>query len=421
MVKSSDGNSAIAKAYNYPLFEAIIRRRTRRFGLGFEIDGGALQYKSEKAPLPLSRKETGLLCYAGAGPTGLITGDGCYDKGNNSTVQWSGRTYPNPCNYHKTGLAFTDDEGIYFYKPREASKPIEIETPEELEARLAEFDSDIVKLKDGRLDLPEGSPALFAVNQALANRPGQTVFMPIINPTFEWINLALLCVQYGRWLLIEDDTRQPAGIEKWIEKLNLKLKVPISSLDVNVLVNCSLEAAFIAENILHAAEAVGLGGYPLSGFAPIIIMGGTPITKGMGFHYVADKKGRANPVGIDGVIESYCPPYFKDMNSAVEAVVAERFGPGGIYAPDATPTPLKDQGGFAEGVDRQDEDVIQCVKDLCTYIYEKYGRFPATFDTMTMPLWVCAHHIDLDFYDKYYTPEIVNETHRSHMADWHSA
>ncbi|MBI2869817.1 MAG: hypothetical protein HYX96_08340 [Chloroflexi bacterium] len=414
-------NNGLNQAYRYPLFEALVRRRTRRFGLGFELDGGPLKYKSASQPVALTAAETALLCYAGAGTSGLIVGDGPYDKGNNSTVRWSARTFPNPCNYGKTGLIFTDDAGVYLYKPREATKPIEIENIGELEERLTTFDRDIVKLKDGRIDLPPGSPALFAVNQAVANRPGQTVFMPVINPTFEWINLALLCIQYGRWQIVDDDTRQPAGIESWVPKLNLKLKVPISSLDVNVMINTSLEAAFIGENILHMAEAMGLGGYPLSGYAPVIIMGGTPITKGLGFHYVADKKGRANPVGIDGVLQSYSPPYFKDMGAAVDAVVAERFGPGKIYSPDACPSPLRDQATFAQGVDRQQEDIVQCVKDLCRYIYDKYGRFPATFDTMTMPIWVCAHHIDLDFYDRYYQPEMVNETHWNHMALWHPA
>jgi hypothetical protein len=37
----------------------------------------------------------------------------------------------------------------------------------------------------------------------------------------------------------------------------------------------------------------------------------------------------ANPVGLDGVLEGYCPPYYPSMDAAVDAVVARlsRKGP----------------------------------------------------------------------------------------------
>jgi hypothetical protein len=37
-----------------------------------------------------------------------------------------------------------------------------------------------------------------------------------------------------------------------------------------------------------------------------------------------------NPVGIDGVLQGYCPPYYKNMDAAVDAVVAAKFGANGI-------------------------------------------------------------------------------------------
>ena len=52
---------ALDQAWNYPLFEALYRRRSRRFGLGFEMPEGPFKYKSAHAPVPLSELEEALL------------------------------------------------------------------------------------------------------------------------------------------------------------------------------------------------------------------------------------------------------------------------------------------------------------------------------------------------------------------------
>jgi hypothetical protein len=63
--------------------------------------------------------------------------------------------------------------------------------------------------------------------------------------------------------------------------------------------------------------------------------------------------------------------------------------------------------------------VIQITKDYCNYVFDTYGRFPATFDTIVMPEWLQVHHLEQEFYDKYGLEKIVNETHRKHMSLWH--
>ena len=32
-----------------------------------------------------------------------------------------------------------------------------------------------------------------------------------------------------------------------------------------------------------------------------------------------------------------------------------------------------------------------------------------------------AHHIDTDYYDHFFRPGAYGATHRTHLADWHSA
>ena len=55
------------EVWEFPLFEALYGRRSRRFGLGFEIAEGPFKYKSQRAPLPLSDIEEALLVAAGVG------------------------------------------------------------------------------------------------------------------------------------------------------------------------------------------------------------------------------------------------------------------------------------------------------------------------------------------------------------------
>jgi hypothetical protein len=408
----------LEKVYNYPFIEAFVRRRSRRLGLGSKIDHGPLTYKSSKEPIPLNSLETALVCYAGGGSTGVALGDGDLTHGINAMMQWSSRTFASPCNNHQTKLLFTNDAGIYVYKPREAQKIAEVTTLDDLKERVQDFDKEVIKVKDGRLEIPDGPPALLMLNKGMVNRPGQTVFMPIVHPSYELIDMAMTAFQYEHWNIV-DDNGKPAGTEKWVDKLKLGLKIPISVLEKNLLVGCSLEAGFMCQNIMLMAQALGLGAFPLSGFTPIIAMGGTPVTKGCGFRFTTDKKRMPNPVGIDGVLEGYCPPY-KNMNEAVDTIIEQKFGSCGIFTTASKQIPYLNKTSVTE-VDKIPDDVIQCTKDFCNYVYESYGRFPGTVDSMSMPIWVVVHHIDIDFYGKFYPSEAVTETQRNHMADWHSS
>ena len=56
---------------------------------------------------------------------------------------------------------------------------------------------------------------------------------------------------------------------------------------------------------------------------------------------------------------------------------------------------------------------------MCRYIWDTYGRFPATIDPFLMTVWYQAAHLDVDFYDRHYPPEALPPHVRSHMHDWH--
>jgi hypothetical protein len=191
--------------------------------------------------------------------------------------------------------------------------------------------------------------------------------------------------------------------------------------DTHVRQSTAAQAHYIAQNIAFTAEAMGLGYFFFGGFSAPALMGGTPFGKGLGFHFIAGKDGLPNPVGIDGCIQAHCPPYFKDMGAAVDSVIEMKFGPAGVLTREYTGvTPFRDPGAYLGGIQRFKEETIQCVRDFCNYVYETYGRFPVYFDTMTIPMWLQVHHLDVDFYDRFFAPEAITEAHRNHMFEWHN-
>ena len=55
----------IGQLAGYPLLEALIERRSRRFGSGMRLNGGPLAYRSVRTPQPLSLEEEAVLAFAG--------------------------------------------------------------------------------------------------------------------------------------------------------------------------------------------------------------------------------------------------------------------------------------------------------------------------------------------------------------------
>src|SRR5256885_17244968 len=98
-------------AWSYPLFEALYGRRSRRFGLGFEMPEGPFRYKSAHAPVALSELEEALLVGAGAGFSGLAFWDLPTPP---PYPRRSGRTFGTTRGGGHTKLFFTNDAGLFF-------------------------------------------------------------------------------------------------------------------------------------------------------------------------------------------------------------------------------------------------------------------------------------------------------------------
>lgn len=426
----------VQRAWNYPLFEALFNRRSRRFGLGMEIKDGPNKFKSDKEPIPLSPLEEALLVAGATGISGLCLADipHCLvedfpDKtlwcgGGNTMIQYTGRTWPSPCGSHGTELFFTNDSGLYMVKLKdvEASDILEIQKMSDRDKIVKWFHKHTLQLQKGRLEIPRSIPALFNVNLWDTNLPGATLFMPISDMTWEFINGMFLLVEQGFNLIDEQKGYRPCGTEKWVKKGLLREDLPATLGMTERLFGSVIvaEGAFISQNLMLVIQAMGLGGWVFSGFTPLIALGGTPVCKGLGFRFVTGKDGIPTPVGLDGHMEAYCPPYYKNMNEAVDAIIEAKWGEKGIFSPTGPLAPYKEKEAMDAGIPKIKQEAVTCVKDICNYIYDTYGRFPAFFDAINMSFWVQAQHIEMDFYDKYYKEGAYTQTQKEHMELWHS-
>jgi hypothetical protein len=413
-------SAPLDQAWSYPLFEALYRRRSRRFGLGFEMQEGPFRYKSAHAPVPLTELEEALLVGAGAGFTGLAFWDlptpAPYPR-------LSGRTFPTTRSGGHVALFLTNDEGFYVLDDKvTASKLCEVETREERSKLLHVYRDQRRMLKPGRLDIPRRVPPMSGHDLWDSNRPGSTLFLPVCDVSASLISLIAQFVdpalrRYASasgGMNIVDDRHgfRAAGTERWLKCgfLNAEQVLPLSILERQACYYVFSEPAAICQNMFLATEALGLGGWKHCGFLSLEIL------ERMGFRTVAGGGGLgfANPIGLDGVFEASCPPYHPTMDDAVDAVLLRT-------APAATaPVPhrISDEEHRA-GTVRMSAEGLACTKAVCNYIYETYGRFPGTTDAMHL-MWVMqVHHVDTDYYNRFFGSRAYGVTHATHMATWH--
>jgi hypothetical protein len=411
----------VKQVFKYPILEAIARRRSRRFPLGCTLPEGAMQYASKQPAVALNDIETAILCWSGAGITGSITGDLSTKIGGSAFGTWLGRATPYPSNVHNAKLFFTNDSGTFVYDPKKATKPVEIDTEADREKIMTYYKEDCIKVLDERVEFVPR--ALLGVMHWNTNQPGTTVFIPIIDQSEEYINflLAIFEVEGYGYKVFDDMKGQSAGLQQWIDAGKLKgPQVPLASFENSLMLSDLAPAYLILENIHLVAEAMGLGGVMFGGYTGQIMLGITPMSKGLGFRAQIGKDGRPNPVGLDKIFEAYCPPYYKDMNEAVDAFVEKKFGGGGSHTAEYKgTTSFKDWKTIQSDFNIPSKTSIDQVKAICTYVYETYGRFPATTDTKSLPVWLQVHHLDLDFYDKNFAKGIVTKAQRQHMQLWH--
>lgn len=86
-----------------------------------------------------------------------------------------------------------------------------------------------------------------------------------------------------------------------------------------------------------------------------------------------------------------------------------------------TPGPWKDTPRVRGAGQVHDERFRQCVAHQAQYIYDTFGKFPGTVPSIFPLMYLQAHHLDLDVYDRLFTPGAYLRTHAEHMRQWHPA
>lgn len=430
---------AVRNAWGYPLFDAIFQRRARRFPLGATMPGDLAPYTSTKEPVPLDEIEEAMLVMAGTGISGINLADLPFNEqsgGNfcgNTMLQFVGRTYASACGSHGTELFFTNDDGTYMVSLRDKLPDAmqEFESLDDREKIISAFRANTVKIGNGRLEVPMLPGVTQPFNWWNCNQPGTTLFMPISDVTWEYINVLMLLMDEPNSYYVYDDMNDKAEpLKEWADKgyLDRTRAYALSNLESSMrMITSGTEQAIMLQNMYLGLQAMGLGGWIYTSSVGQFIM------QLMGFNFAAPARHGPRkpldpaaepapyPVGLDGHFQAYCPPYYPDMASASQAIFDAKWGGRGIYKEEGGPVGLKDKQSLDKLVNKTPEWCLEATKALTQYIWETYGRFPATIDPMEMNIWFQAHHLETDFYDEYYQPGAYHQAIKDHMAVWHGA
>jgi hypothetical protein len=413
----------VRELFKYPVLQAIARRRSRRLPIGYKIEGGMIKKDPNQKPVPLNKLEEAILCWSGAGITGAVTQEGTLDSPVCRPItSWEGRATGNPCNVLTTRLFFTNDSGVFIYDPKTPTKVVEIENEPDQDKIMTYYQKDCRKVSDQRLKL------ISAENidvEAINNQTGTTLFIPVVDNVELYIWRVFFSIQpFIGYQFYDDIQNRPAGLQKWIDSGYLKgPKIGLASFEHSQRTVYMAPAYLMVQNMQLVAEAMGLGSLIFSGYTGEVMLGVTPLGKGLGFRSIEDNEGKLNPVGLDGFFESYCPPYYKNMNEAVDAFIDKVSGITSPIGPD-----YKGILPFKPGLWEKNrpayrppsKEQIEIVKAYCNYVYDTYGRLPVTFSSKTIPVWIQVHHTNNEYYENLYANGIITQEHKNHMKLWHN-
>ncbi len=423
--------NTLNKLLQFPLMHAIIGRRSRRFGRGMEIPSGPLAYKSKLENFSLSDLEQSILIAAATGVTGwnfgIPFGPDRPKEHAHYTHRFTGRTFPTAGGFGTPAMLFTNDKGTYITNTRDIQPSVINELEGDLsgtaERIIAVCNENTIQLSNTRLDLPAEPPHMLEPNLWMANKPGSTLFMPIGDASEQMLALMALSMSNGNVLMDDDAGRTAGNLQPFITSglLNDNKRIPLSVMQQMAYEAICSELAFMSHNMVLTLQGIGLGGLYFSGLNRWSILGAFADKgiKGMGFRFEHDERWTLpNPVGLDGIYEALCPPYYPNMRAAVEVFVKRKFGPKGAYDKD-TPGPWKQSEAIKSGVTPYSDEFVDCLTEVAQYIYQKHGKFPGTFSTIVLPGYVQAIHLDNEYYDTFFKSGAYLKSHADHMSVWH--
>ena len=423
-----DDDALLHEVAEFRLFDALQGRRARRFARGAEIPRGPLAHRSRLEPVGLDDLERSILIAAGIGVSGWHFGIPYTESEPGLctySARFTGRTVPTGAGIGTAELIYTDDSGTFFVSSRDAGgdEPDPRPGRDGAAALVERCRRRTRRLSDGRIELPRTSPHYSDHNVWNANVPGSTLFVPVTDVAQQLLGFLFVLVG-GGFLIWDDLARRPAGELDRFVRAGLTVperRYPLTYLEQYLLSTCAMEMSIMCHNMALALQAMGLGGWMFTGINPASLLGAAAAqgVPGLGFRFQRDERwAMANPVGLDGIYESFCPPYHSDMAAAVQAFVALKFGPGGAYDP-ATSGPFRDNARVKAAAERPTGTLVEAVTEVASYVWRTYGKFPGTVPTLFVRAYTQAHHLDVGFYEQSYGTGALLDTHRAHMERWH--
>ena len=456
--------------FGYPLADALQDRRTRRVAQGTSLEHGAQPYTSSNPPSPLTPLEEAILI-ASTSVTGAVMHDGPTQKTDGSPelgtmfLEVAGRAASSADNAQATSFFMINDEGIWLISRPRGRQALELFTqiPPRWEDRTEDdwlsFAGAVKrKVYDGRFSFPEKQwPYFLGWNGQMTNAPGTTCFLPIVDNTRQYINVLLILLSraarqgaavHRRLVALQaqgrdgvgglgggqDRPRRPDPLpadrrhQARARRLRLARRPRADRLDH--------DGAHRLRGALPAAEPdAHRRGAPARRLGPRRAddpprLGARPRRPACSASASASTAPRTSSkarfkrwppvpasqpayVGIDGVLEGLCPPYVNDMDAAVDQVLEEKFGPGGTYTDaEVFAQSYKDQAAaetYMKAAGHPSAEAIAYTKEICRYLVDTYGRFPAHTDPFHLPgVWVQFSHLEIEYYEQYASPRHVH-------------
>ncbi len=421
MFDTASVRPGLVEAMTFPLVEAIRGRRSRRFARGATIPDGPLAFASRHAPEPLDPLEQMLLIATVAGNTGwaeLFAHHPRYGgRLPNYTTSPGGRSFPSSAGFNTSEFFFTDDSGVYFLPTRDMTPAGD---PGDLNAWAERQRARIVRLAEGRLAIPAAEPHVEGHNTWCANVPGSTVIFPVADVAQHVILLLLYLVQNGTGIFDDINGRPIPGLDAYSHRLDLSAAAPLRFLEQTALTDVSVELGSACYAGALMLQALGLGGWMYTGINAFSVFGasGDPAVPGLGFRFeMLDGDPLPHVTGLPGVFEAHVPPHHADMRAAVEAAVARKFGAGRPFDP-ALGGPYRDNAGVRAGAAPIDAEAVEITALMADYVFRTFGRFPATVPPVFLKMFLQAHRLDTEFYDRHHSQGGYLRTHANHDLNW---
>lgn len=423
---------ALQELSEFPFYDAVLGRRSRRFPVGGEIPDGVLAFKSRKESRPLTDLQRALVLATVTGQTGWHFGisrhPGYAPQFPNYSGSAIGRTFPSAAGFHTTQFFFTDDSGTYFLPTRDGvlDQQLDITTfdsDDAVENALNAVLARAVRISDERLYLPREQPYFEGHNTWIGNWPGSLLVIPVADLAQQTLLNIAFFSQNGYVIYDDINDREIPGLEKYRHRLvHFDDPQPLSFVEQYSLAEASAEL-MTSSYVGHLAlGAIGLGGWSFDGIDRLSVLGasGNPQVPGLGFRYDTDDRwAMPNPTGRDGVFESFTRQHFGSMRQVVEALAERKFGPGGPFN-TGTPGPWKDSEKVRSAAAPFDEEFMELLTAQAEYVDATFGKFPGTVPSVWIMNYLQAQHLDTDFYDEKFNPGAYLRTHAREQERWNS-